>query len=62
MAKCILVTGGAGFIGSHSVIELIDAGYETVIIDNLTNASQGMSVINLIIFKYCICFYVSMHI
>lgn len=40
MAKCILVTGGAGFIGSHSVIELVNAGYETVIIDNFTNASE----------------------
>ena len=34
----ILVTGGAGYIGSHTVIELIKVGYETVIIDNLSNS------------------------
>lgn len=39
--KTILVTGGAGYIGSHSVIELIDAGYDIVVIDNLVNASMG---------------------
>lgn len=37
--KIILVTGGAGFIGSHTVVELQDAGYEPVIVDNLYNAS-----------------------
>ena len=36
----ILVTGGAGYIGSHTVIELIKAGYETVIIDNLSNSKM----------------------
>ena len=35
----ILVTGGAGYIGSHTCIELIDAGYELVVIDNLCNSS-----------------------
>ena len=35
----ILVTGGAGFIGSHTVVELIQAGHTPVIIDNLRNAS-----------------------
>lgn len=34
----ILVTGGAGFIGSHTCVELINAGYEVVIIDNLSNS------------------------
>lgn len=38
--KTILVTGGAGYIGSHSVIELIEAGYDIVVIDNLVNASM----------------------
>ena len=37
--KRILVTGGAGYIGSHTVVELIDAGHEPVVIDNLSNAS-----------------------
>lgn len=35
----ILVTGGIGYIGSHTCVELIKAGYEVVIIDNLCNAS-----------------------
>jgi UDP-glucose 4-epimerase len=38
MAKTILVTGGAGYIGSHTVIELIAAGYSVVILDNLCNS------------------------
>jgi len=36
--KMILVTGGAGFIGSHTCVELINAGYEVVIVDNLSNS------------------------
>lgn len=36
--KTILVTGGAGFIGSHTCVELIKAGYKAVIYDNLCNA------------------------
>lgn len=35
----ILVTGGAGFIGSHTCVELLNAGYEVVVVDNLYNAS-----------------------
>ena len=34
----ILVTGGAGFIGSHTCVELLDAGYGVVVIDNLVNS------------------------
>jgi len=37
--KKILVTGGAGYIGSHTVVELIAAGYTPVIVDNLCNTS-----------------------
>ena len=36
----ILVTGGAGFIGSHICVELLEAGYEVVVVDNLYNASR----------------------
>lgn len=39
MATKILVTGGTGYIGSHTVVELINAGYEVVIIDNLSNSN-----------------------
>lgn len=38
-AKTILVTGGCGYIGSHTVVELIKAGYEVIIVDNLVNSS-----------------------
>lgn len=36
----ILVTGGAGYIGSHTLIELLNAGHATIVIDNLSNSSR----------------------
>ena len=36
----ILVTGGTGYIGSHTVVELIESGYEPIIIDNLSNSKE----------------------
>lgn len=36
----ILVTGGAGFIGSHTCVELIEAGYKVIVLDNLVNSSK----------------------
>ena len=36
----ILVTGGAGYIGSHTVVELQQAGYDVVVVDNLSNSSE----------------------
>ncbi len=36
----ILVTGGAGYIGSHTVVELLGAGFEVVVLDNLSNSSR----------------------
>ena len=39
MAKRIIVTGGAGFIGSHTLIELHKAGYEFVVVDNFVNSN-----------------------
>lgn len=40
--KTILVTGGAGFIGSHTVVELAQAGYRPVIIDNFSNSERSV--------------------
>lgn len=39
MKKKILVTGGAGYIGSHTVVELQNAGYEVIVVDNLSNST-----------------------
>ena len=36
----ILVTGGTGFIGSHTCVELLDAGYDVVVVDNLSNSKK----------------------
>ena len=36
----ILVTGGAGFIGSHTCVELLNGGYDVVVIDNLVNSNR----------------------
>jgi len=35
----ILVTGGAGYIGSHACVELLQAGYDVIVIDNLSNSN-----------------------
>lgn len=42
MSKRILVTGGTGYIGSHTVVELQQAGYEVIIIDNLSNSNADV--------------------
>ncbi|MGI6521349.1 MAG: UDP-glucose 4-epimerase GalE [Fermentimonas sp.] len=42
MMKKILVTGGTGYIGSHTVVELQQAGYEVVIVDDLSNSSTDV--------------------
>ena len=36
----ILVTGGAGYIGSHTCVELLNKGHEVVVLDNLSNSSE----------------------
>ena len=38
----ILVTGGAGFIGSHTVVDLIENGYEPVIVDDFSNSDRSV--------------------
>lgn len=40
MAENILVTGGAGYIGSHTVLQLLQGGFKAVVIDNLDNSSS----------------------
>ncbi|TVQ72245.1 MAG: NAD-dependent epimerase/dehydratase family protein, partial [Oceanospirillales bacterium] len=40
MNKAVLVTGGAGYIGSHTTVELLEAGHQVVVLDNLCNANR----------------------
>ena len=40
MKECVLVAGGAGYIGTHTTVELIEAGYDVVIADNLSNSEM----------------------
>lgn len=40
--KTILLTGGTGYIGSHTAVELIENGYQTIIVDNLSNSSADV--------------------
>lgn len=40
MSKTILVTGGAGYIGSHTLVELLTQGYDTVVVDDLSNSDE----------------------
>ena len=40
MSKYVLVTGGTGYIGSHTTVELLESGYEVVIVDNLSNSER----------------------
>ena len=42
MKQTILVTGGTGFIGSHTTVELLEAGYQVVIVDNLSNSKASV--------------------
>ena len=42
MPITVLVTGGAGFIGSHCVVELVKEGFECIVLDNFSNSHPGM--------------------
>jgi UDP-glucose 4-epimerase len=42
MSKSILVTGGTGFIGSHTCVALFDAGYDVIVLDNLCNSEASV--------------------
>ena len=48
MAQPILITGGTGFIGSHTVVTLAQAGQPVVILDNLCNSSPKVLDLSLI--------------
>ena len=41
MKRGVLVTGGTGYIGSHTAVELIQAGYDVVIVDNFSNSDRS---------------------
>jgi UDP-glucose 4-epimerase len=42
--KILLITGGTGYIGSHAVVAFEQAGYRTVILDNLVNSSRDILI------------------
>ena len=42
MAEKIIVTGGTGYIGSHTTVELMQAGYEVIAVDNLSNSTPDV--------------------
>ena len=42
MSKKVLVTGGAGYIGSHTVVELFNSGYEAIILDDFRNSDVSV--------------------
>ena len=57
MPEVVLVTGGAGYIGSHTVVELLKNDMECVIVDNFVNSHQGkpylyLTFLCLFILKY----------
>lgn len=52
--KRILVTGGAGYIGSHTCLELLNNGYDIVVMDNMVNSNKGTDThIRLILLILC---------
>ncbi|CAI4037260.1 hypothetical protein SMKI_02G1280 [Saccharomyces mikatae IFO 1815] len=55
--RTVLVTGGAGYIGSHTVVELVENGYECVVVDNLSNSSYDSIARLEILTKHHIPFY-----
>ena len=43
-SKTVLVTGGAGYIGAHTLVELVAAGYRPVVVDDLSRSSKELLV------------------
>lgn len=56
-SKIVLVTGGAGYIGSHTVVELIENGYDCVVADNLSNSTYDSVARLEVLTKHHIPFY-----
>ncbi|HRR10370.1 MAG TPA: NAD-dependent epimerase/dehydratase family protein, partial [Rhodothermales bacterium] len=53
----ILVTGGAGFIGSHTCVALVEAGLNPIIVDNFSNANRSvLQGLNRILGKTPVCY------
>ena len=57
----ILVTGGAGYIGSHTVVELMNGGYHPIIVDDLSNAHYSAvdrigKITDAVFRSYSLCF------
>ena len=46
MKHTVLVSGGAGFIGSHVTVELVNAGYEVIVADNFSRANYMIDTID----------------
>ena len=44
----VLVTGGLGYIGSHTCVELLEGGYDVVVLDNLSNSKEEVKDLSLI--------------
>lgn len=55
MTQKILITGGAGYIGSHIVLALLDAGFEPVVVDNFSTGHKALVPVNVAYFEQDIC-------
>ena len=53
----VLVTGGAGYVGSHCIIKILELGYNVIIVDNLCNTTAGRGFINIKQILTNICFF-----
>ena len=40
--RCVLVTGGGGFVGSHTLVKLLENGYDVAVVDNQSNCFRGI--------------------
>ena len=52
MKDWVLVTGGVGYVGSHCVVKILEAGHNVAVMDNLSNADIGQSTYLLALYKF----------